>query len=263
LKLEINNLITRKQKALFSKEYNKGKIRNSSSNNLDNNENELSQQLNLLKNENIIKNEHIKEKENQIEILKNAIDKVSLAMKTNEPQVAIQKMDITNLISDIENSENKSNLEEENNIKEQIKQMIAKNYQKSNEIHQLSQKYKKIINQKNLEINNLDMQLNQININNNLPMNNINPNLYSKVKVDSINELTLDDAYGQNNLNDILNDENGFRNIYANLNNENNDINEQNEIHDLGDFNEEMQNSPEEQFNQLAQTANQLRQLIK
>ena len=200
LKLEINNLITRKQKALFSKEYNKGKIRNSSLNNLDNNENELSQQLNLLKNENIIKNEHIKEKENQIEILKNAIDKVSLAMKTNEPQVAIQKMDITNLISDIENSENKSNLEEENNIKEQIKQMIAKNYQKNNEIHQLSQKYNKIINQKNLEINNLEMQLNQININNNLPMNNINPNLYSKVKVDSINELTLDDAYGQNNL---------------------------------------------------------------
>ena len=252
LKLEINNLITQKQKELFNKENIQGKISNTS-NIIDNNNNKLSEQYNMLKKENDIKNANLKQKERQIEILKNAIDKLSIAIKSNDPQLAIQKMNIMNIINDIEFSENKLNLYEDNNIENQTKQILEQNFKKSDEIEELSNIYKNILEQKNMEIKNLELQLNQVNLNPNLMQNNMDPNLDEQIKVDSINELTLDEDNEQNNLNniDVLNDENGFRNIQGNLVDENYNINYPNAIHDEIDFNEEMQNSPEMQFNQL------------
>ena len=58
------------------------------------NEKQLTEQLNLLKKENKQKNIYLQEKSNQIEILKNAYDSLTLAMKSNNPQAEIQKLNV-------------------------------------------------------------------------------------------------------------------------------------------------------------------------
>ena len=107
LKLEINNLIAKKQKILYYKDNLRKKVSTLSLNSLGfYSEKQLSQQLNILKNENNKKKIFVEEKENQIEALKNAIDTLSNQIKNNNPQEAIQKMNIMNLINDIEMSDN-------------------------------------------------------------------------------------------------------------------------------------------------------------
>ena len=146
LKSEMNNLISNKKKLLFYNGNLKTNIFNQNQKNvLNNNEKQLSQELNLLKKEINKKNNYLKQKDNQIEILKKANDSLFSAINSNNPPDAIQKMNINNLIKDIEMSDNTYFMEEENNIDNQIKQISEQNFQKNNEIEENLKKYKNIV----------------------------------------------------------------------------------------------------------------------
>ena len=107
LKIEINNLNSIKQKILVSNSNVQKQILSLNPNNLDNNnDQQLNDQLNEIKIENTQKKISLKEKENQLELLKNEIDSFTLNIKNNNQIDEIQKNKIKNLINVIDSSEN-------------------------------------------------------------------------------------------------------------------------------------------------------------
>ena len=257
LKLEINNLMSNKQKALFYRDNLQSKIFDSP-NYLNNNERQYSQQYNLIKKENDEKKQFLKEREKQIVILNKAVDSLSMAIKSNNPQEVIKKMNIRNLINNIELADKKYITEEEKIINNQIKQIEKQNEQKNNEMDNISQKYKNILFQKEQEINNLELILNQLNLN--LAQNNINAGLFKQAAVNSINELTLDDEnHG------FIDNENGLGNIPLNMNNEDMEINlnDYNDINDLNNINMQQLgfNQEEEFYENMNDNENEIKEL--
>lgn len=266
LKLEINNLNSNKQKALVYKSNLQKKLYSLQPNTMANlNEKQLIEQLNLLKKENEQKTIYLQEKSNQIEILKNAYDSLATAMKNNNLQEAIQKNNVMSLIKGIDMTDNLYNNDQYQIINSQIQQNLEKNLQKTNELEELSQKFQNIVNQKDEIIKNLELKVKQLNLNSQLYLAQSidNNNLFSKLQVNSINELTLDEGQENTDINNInnLNDQIMLRNkplnMQENINiNDENDMNlnmnEDNDIKDLDNDNEEidLQNNAQIQFNQ-------------
>ena len=122
LKFEINNLMSNKKKALFYRDNIQSKIFDSP-NYLNNNERQLSQHYNLIKKENDEKNNFLKEREKQIVIHNKEVDSLSMAINSNNPQEVIKKMNIRDLINNIELANKKYIIEEEKIINNQIKQI--------------------------------------------------------------------------------------------------------------------------------------------
>ena len=120
--------------------------------------NELKSELNDLKSqkENIIKN--IQEKEKEIKLLKENVDKLSNGLDNNN---SINKK-IKLIVEKKDSEETKiKNIIEENRLEEEIKKTINLNIAKDNEIQSSSKTYDNIITQKEKEILFLETQLTQ------------------------------------------------------------------------------------------------------
>ena len=84
MRIEINNLNSIKQKILVSNSNAQKQLLSLHPNNLDNNnEQQLNDQLNEIKIENTQKKITLKEKEKQLDLLKNEIDSFTLNIKNN------------------------------------------------------------------------------------------------------------------------------------------------------------------------------------
>ena len=104
LKLEINNLNLTKQKFLVSNSDLQNQLLVLNPNNFDNNKRmKLNEKLSELKKENEEKKISLKERENQLEIIKTEINNLTLNKKNNNQLQDIQKEKINNLINNIEN----------------------------------------------------------------------------------------------------------------------------------------------------------------
>ena len=244
LRIEINNLNSIKQKILVSNSNAQKQLLSLHPNNLDNNnEQQLNDQLNEIKIENTQKKISLKEKEKQLDLLKNEIDSFTLNIKNNNQLDEIQKNKIKNLINVIDNSEN--NDMNEKNINEQIKLKSEINLQKNNQIEQLYDKYQKAKIEKDQIIQNMEAQVNQLYLNN---QQNLGLQQFDKNNIYSIKDLTLDDEIGktQNNANKInemkdineLNEQNQLiedeYNNNLDLNNEHNELEENYDINNIG-----------------------------
>ena len=161
LKLEINKLISTRNKLLASNSNLQNQLINSNSNNVENSkEIQLNNQLDYLKMENQQKMDNLKEKENQLEILKNEIDYLTNNIKSDNQLDENKKIKINNLINEIESSNVINNLDEQN-INEQIKKSSELNLQKNNEIAKLCKEYLKKETEKDKLINDLEYKINQ------------------------------------------------------------------------------------------------------
>ena len=85
LKLELNKLLSERKKIIISNSTLQSQLFNSKSNNVENNkELQLNNQLNYLQMENKQKMDSLKEKENQLEMLKNEIDILTTSIKNSK-----------------------------------------------------------------------------------------------------------------------------------------------------------------------------------
>ena len=222
LKLEINKLISIKNKLLASNSNLQNQLFNSKSNNFENsNEIQLNNQLDFLKMENKQKMDNLKEKENQLEMLKNEIDFLTNSIKSDNQLDENKKMKINNLINEIESSNIINNLDEQN-INEQIKKSSELNLQKNNEIAKMCKEYLKIETEKDKLINDLESKINQGYMNQTNHANQVKQESFNQKALCSINELTLNDDINNNIDQQLLN-------INPNINN--------NEINDMNDMN--------------------------
>ena len=241
LRIEINNLNSKKQKILLSNTNLQNQIFSFGENNLgDDKEKILKNQFNGLKMENNQKKASLKNKEMQLEMLKHEVDSLTFNFKNNIQLNELQKNEIKNLINDIDSQDN-ININEQD-INEQIKINSELNFQKIKEIEQLYKNFNKANMEKDQLINNLELQINQMYIN---QPNVINNDLLQKNGIGNpINELKLNDQVINNNLNQgILN----FNNP-----NINNDVDKENDINQL----ENDDNINEDEYLQLIQDNN-------
>ena len=190
LKLELNKLLSERKKIIISNSTLQSQLFNSKSNNVENNkELQLNNQLNYLQMENKQKMDSLKEKENQLEMLKNEIDLLTTSIKNDSQLDKNKKMKINNLINVIESPNNNNNYEEQN-INDQIQKASDLNVQKYNEIETICKEYLNKENEKNELIKLLESQINQKGSN---QLNQIIQRQPQIMGINSINELTLND----------------------------------------------------------------------
>ena len=204
---------------------------------------QLKSELALIQNQNNSLQNELTNKENEIQNLKNTLDKTSNALKSNNPNENIQKLNLENLI--------KPEPTDEKKLDEDIQNAVKENISKSNETQKINQMYMDIIQQKENTINMLEQQSQNINNNeevelpplidkiNKNSLKNNNNNLKDAIQSYSINELSL--GSGENNNNNDMN-----QNIYNN----NNELNDENQyINNEENINEEIgYDQGEEQF---------------
>ena len=210
LKTQINNLISKKEKILLFNNELQIKLLNFIPNDsMNNNENQLFSKLNALRDENIQKNNYLKEKDNQIEILKREMDSFAFQLKNNNEFDYLQKKHTDNYFNDINQPININ----QNNINEEIKRNLELNYQKNYEIEEFYKKYKQTVFDKDKIINNLEL------------LSKGQPNdLPNNLNINSINELTL----GEEEINfDEMNINTNEENNYLNINEENDEMDHQ------------------------------------
>ena len=190
LKLELNKLLSERKKIIISNSTLQSQLFNSKSNNVENNkELQLNNQLNYLQMENKQKMDSLKEKENQLEMLKNEIDLLTTSIKNDSQLDKNKKMKINNLINVIESPNNNNNYEEQN-INDQIQKASELNVQKYNEIETICKEYLNKENEKNELIKLLESQINHKGSN---QLNQIIQRQPQITGINSINELTLND----------------------------------------------------------------------
>ena len=135
LKIELDNLITQRQKFLYSNSKLENQLLNINNNNLgNNNEEQLNNELNDIKIENDEKKLALEKKENQLKILKNEIDSLTMDIRNDNNNFdEIHKKQIKNLI----NENDDKNINDEIKLKSEIN--LKKNYQ----IEQAYKNYRK------------------------------------------------------------------------------------------------------------------------
>lgn len=200
--------------------------------------NELNIDLNNLKLQKMNMTKDIEEKEDEIKLLKDTIDKLSNGVK-------IDINDIKNICDDIIGNDESEKIKKENQLEsnkldEEIKEAINLNSFKNNEIKSASKEYDLIIKEKEQEILSLEKELKQ--------KEQKEPSQDSEEKINQINQpmyynqnLNMKENGNENDFNNdnfehFKNDKNHINKLI--LNNEvNNDVIEGNKIHSDGIYN--------------------------
>ena len=165
----------------------------------------LKQELDLIKKENLSKKQNLKKKENQIQLLKRCIDKLSVAIKSNNPQENIKRIGIENIIKNIEKDNKIEDMSEIQNLNMQIKLALQNNANKNNELNQVNANLSNEVMQRDLIINELEQKLkiqnNNFNNYNNRIFSNNNFNNNNFNQMNYINQQNLQNYNMQNNIN--------------------------------------------------------------
>ena len=172
------------------------------------NKTKLKQELDLIKKENLSKKQNLKKKENQIQLLKRCIDKLSVAIKSNNPQENIKRIGIENIIKDIEKDNKIEEMSEIQNLNMQIKLAFQNNANKNNELNQVNANLSNEVMQRDLIINELEQKL-KIQIQNN-NFNNYNNRIISNNNINNNNFNQMNYINQQNLQNYNMQDNNNF-----------------------------------------------------
>ena len=119
-------------------------------------EKELSNELQLIQEENETAKHYLKEKDNKINLLKEAIDKV--AKSFDDHKFIISDINIEELLKE-EKEEYEEDKNEEKELELEIKMALEENIKKDNEINEITKMYEDIIKKKKKKIDYLQVQL--------------------------------------------------------------------------------------------------------
>ena len=130
-------------------------------------EKELSNDLQIIQEENETAKHYLKEKDNKINLLKDAIDKV--AKSFDEHKYINPDLNIDELLKE-DKEEYEEDKNEEKELELEIKKALEENIKKDNEINEITKMYEDIIKQKDEKIDYLQIQLGEPKENNTQPI---------------------------------------------------------------------------------------------
>ena len=130
-------------------------------------EKELSNDLQIIQEENETAKHYLKEKDNKINLLKEAIDKV--AKSFDEHKYINPDLNIDELLKE-DKEEYEEDKNEEKELELEIKMALEENIKKDNEINEITKMYEDIIKQKDEKIDYLQIQLGEPKENNTQPI---------------------------------------------------------------------------------------------